>query len=141
MDVKKFVPAWIGAFVIFFLTDWLIHGMLLKQTYMDTAHLWRGESDTVMWAMLMGQLTLPLFMTWIFTQNWENKGLSEGARYGVWIGLLLIPTNWIFYAVMPLPLSLALFWSVGGFAQCVLAGTIMAWFYRTPSQHTASAAA
>jgi len=51
----------------------------------------------------------------------EGKGLAEGARYGVIIGLFFgISQAYDSYVIYPIPYSLALKWFLSGLAYCVV---------------------
>ena len=130
MNIKRFILASLAVFVFIFIYEWLFHGLLLKDMYTATASLWRPQGQCIFPAMLAGQILFPLIFTFIFTKGYENKGLAEGARYGLLIGLLFVPNHLIFYAVQPLPLNLVAAWIIGGLAEMILAGMILAAVYR-----------
>lgn len=130
MNTKRYLIASLAVFAFIFIYEWVFHGMLLKPIYEQTSHLWRPPEECVTWAMLGGQLIFPFILARIFLKGYENKGLAEGARFGLLIGLLFVPGNLIFYAVQPLPLNLVLYWSVGGIIEMTGCGLILAALFR-----------
>ena len=130
MNKTRYLGASLAVFVFIFIYEWAFHGNFLKGMYMQTQHLWRPPNECVWPAMLGGQIFFSFMFTLIFLKGYENKGMGEGLRYGVLIGLLFIPTNLIFYAVQPLPYALVAAWCVGGMLEMILAGMIAATVYR-----------
>ena len=39
-----------SVFLFIFFYEWIFHGVVLKETYLQTANLWRPESD---WALIL----------------------------------------------------------------------------------------
>jgi len=130
MNNKRYVLASLMVFVFIFVFEWFFHGVLLHDLYTQTQNLWRAKEDVIMPAMFLGQLTFPFIFTFIFIKGYENKGIGEGIRYGILIGLLFIPSNLIYYAVMPLPFVLVGLWILGGLIEMILAGAIVSIIYR-----------
>lgn len=130
MNVKRYFLASLAVFVFIFIFEWVFHGNFLQDFYAQSPNLWRAKEDYVFPVMLLAQLMFPLVFTFIFTKGYENKGIGEGVRYGILIGLLFIPTNLIFFAVQPLPWALVVLWSIGGLIEMMLAGAITAAIYR-----------
>lgn len=130
MNTKRYVMASLAGFAFIFIYEWLFHGMLLEPLYTATVNLWRSKEECKWIAMLAGQMIFPLMFTYIFTKGYENKGIPEGIRYGVLIGLLFLPSNLIFYAVMPLPSVLAAAWILGGIIEMAVLGAIVAGIYK-----------
>ena len=43
--MKRFIIAFFAAYIFLFVWGWLINGVLLKDIYAESAHLWRPESE------------------------------------------------------------------------------------------------
>ena len=116
---KKLWTTFIVVFVVYFILDWLINGVLLHSTYMaeDVAKIMRPEVDvnSNMWIIIICDLFYTFFFTLIFSKGFENKGWMEGVRFGFYVGLMVsLPMAYITYAVQPIPYSLALQWFIYG---------------------------
>jgi hypothetical protein len=123
----------IGAiFIWVFASDFVVHGMLLKDTYQATAHLWRTESEmqSMFGYMLFGQFLVAAFFSLIFVKGYESKGLAEGLRFGILAAGFLTGPLFIEYAVSPLPMSLLLSWTVANLFQSIGAGAVASVVYR-----------
>ena len=124
--------AFVGAFLVILASDFVLHGVLLKDLYAQTASAWRSEADMQahMGYMLAGQAIAALFLVWIFAKGYEGKGLGEGVRFGLLIGAFGSAHCFIQYAVTPIPCSLLCAWVAGMLVQSVLAGLAAAAIYK-----------
>ena len=132
MNGKRLALSCIVVFIFIFLSDWLIHGKLLMGIYQETSTLWRPQDEmrAMMPWMTAAQLLLSVVFCLIFVKGYENRGIAEGIRYGILMGLLFIPQNLITYAVQPLPGKLIGAWIAAGFIQAIIAGILVAALYK-----------
>ena len=135
MNTKRMALASLSVFVVFSVVDGIVNNVLLADLYKQTASVWRPESEIQgnMWLMWLGTLILaPLFVL-IYTKGYEaNKpGLGQGVRYGVIVGLLLsAPQCLVWYAVLPIPAVLAVWWFTAGMVESITAGAAAGLIYR-----------
>lgn len=135
MNTKRYVLSAVAAYVFMFAFDFVWHGLLLSDQYKATQALWRPEADMGSFfpvAMAVG-LALAFLIAFVFTRNYENRGLSEGARFGLYLGVFLGLTAFGIYPYLAMPLGLAAMWFVGGMIKGVGAGMVLALVYRTGS--------
>lgn len=132
MNKKRLLISIIAVFAFIFVSDFIIHGNLLKGIYQETASLWRPEAEmgTYMPYMLFAQLLMATFLCVIFTYGQENKGVMEGVRYGLMIGALGASCSFVWYAVAPIPQTLLWAWVVAGMTQSVISGVIVSLTYK-----------
>ncbi|VAW13682.1 hypothetical protein MNBD_BACTEROID01-559 [hydrothermal vent metagenome] len=131
MNIKKFVYACIAVFVTFQVLDFIIHGVILRPTYESLKDIWRPDMMSKMWIMYITSLVLSLLFVYIFTKGYEGKGIAEGIRYGIIIGLLMNTVGMFSqYVVYPIPLSLAIQWFVFGIIEFLICGIVVALVYR-----------
>lgn len=132
MNVTRVALAAIAVFAFIFIYEGLFHGQFMMADYTATAALWRSQTEMManMGWLTLGQAVFAVLFTIIFTKGYEGRGVSEGIRYGVLIGLLLIGPTLVRYAVEPIPLSMILKWIVGGMIEATVAGIIAALVYR-----------
>ena len=80
---------------------------------------------------VLGQLALAVFMSFIFSRKYENRGLMEGARFGFYAGIFMGIIQATSYAYMPITGALVFLWFVGAILEGIFAGiTISAIFRR-----------
>ncbi len=132
MTTKKLVISIGAAFAAVFVFDWIYHGMLLKGMYEGTAQLWRPEAEMKSFCawMAAGQEVLAIAYVLLFRKGYENKGVSEGVRFGLYMGGFMAGPSLGMYAYMPIPLALALAWVVGGFLQAIAVGVALSFTAR-----------
>ena len=141
MNIKRFVAACVVVFLFGFFFDWFFHGVVMKESYAQTAHLWRTQEEMGShfgW-LVLGQLLQTILFCLIYTRAESAKqAVGFAAGYGLAIGILLgAGESIIGYAVQPLPLSLAARWFVGGLVRFTIAGVILGAIYR-PAQRVAT---
>jgi len=130
---KKLWTGFIAAFIVYFLLDWVINGVLLKSSYMaeEVAKLMRPEADIQMWIFVVCDLFYAFFFTLIFSKGFENKGIMEGVRYGLYVGLMVsLPMAYGTYAVMPIPYTLALQWFLYGLVTNIILGVVLSFIFK-----------
>ena len=132
---KKLWVTFIVVFIVYFILDWLVNGVLLHSTYMaeNVAKIMRPEAEvnSNMWMIVISDLVYTFFFTFIFSKGFENKGWMEGLRYGLYVGLMVsLPMAYITYAVQPIPYSLALQWFIYGTLQNIIIGIVAALLYK-----------
>jgi hypothetical protein len=98
-------------FVVLMLSDFVVHGMLLHDDYMQLTGLYRTESDqqTYFLHMLLAHVFLAVGMVWVYLEGRKDAAwLPQGIRFGLAIIVLLVfPTYMIYYSVLPMPALLA----------------------------------
>ena len=130
MNTKRFIMASLVVFVGFEIIDMIIHGGILAKTY-EGMNIWRSDMMSKMWIFHLGSFVMAFLFTFIFIKGHENKGIAEGARYGIVIGLFAnIPYGFYSYAMYPLPFSLCLQWFVFGMIEFIICGLIAAAIYK-----------
>jgi len=131
MNLKRMVVASVMVFIAFQVMDFFVHGKLLVPVYKTLTHLWRPDMMAKMWIYQISSFIMSILFVYIFTKGYENKGILEGARFGLITGLFMNVVG-VFggYAMYPIPFSLALMWFAFGMAQFIICGVIAALVYR-----------
>ncbi len=131
MNGKRFILASIVVFVVYEITDWIVHSLILSGVYQRLQSLWRPDMMDKMWIMYVTAFIFSFLFVYIFTKGYEGKGVAEGFRYGLYIGLLMnIVGMFNQYAVYPVPLSLTVQWFIYGMIQFIIIGIVTALIYR-----------
>ena len=133
MNVKRFVLACVVVYVIYQCLGFLIHQVLLAETYGSLASVWRPEAEMMsnMWLMFITSAVWVVLFCYIFTRGYEGKGVMEGVRYGVIMGLFWgIPYSYDSYVIYPIPLSLAHTWFAATVILGVISGIVLALIYK-----------
>ena len=123
--LKGVILAIIAVFIAWSALDFLIHGMLLKETYEATAHLWRPMQEMNMTLMHGVTLVLAILFVELYAVCVSHKSLSMGLKFGVIFGLAAGVMAASSYLYMPIPLSLAIDWFVGTLVEFVVAGWLV----------------
>src|SRR5689334_5967239 len=105
---KKLLVGFIAVYVGMIITNLVIHAGLLASTYHgdEMMRLMRPEADAKTWIYFVTALVVSFFFTLIFSKGYEGKGMGEGLRYGLYVGLLMsVPMAYDSYASYPIPSS------------------------------------
>ena len=109
--MKKIVISSVVLFVVSMLLGFVVHATLLHGDY-EASGLMRSAEDqeSKFGFMLLGHALIAVGFTLIYRRGREDKPwLGQGVRFGlVWAVASLIPSYFIYYAVMPFELTLIL---------------------------------
>ena len=75
---------------------------------------------------------MTLMFCYIFTRGYENRGIGEGVRYGLYMGLFfMVVYAYDSYVIYPLPYHLILKWFVSGMVTFVAMGAVVSMVYKS----------
>ena len=129
---KRFCLGFVVIAIFVVIYEWIFHGGVLAGLYEATASIWRPAESmgAFMPWMMAGQLLFAFVFCLLFVCTRCQTNIKDGASYGLLIGLLMSAASLIYYAVLPIPFELLLWWVVGGIVESVLAGIIFALIYK-----------
>lgn len=115
------------------LSNFIIHQVIMKGTYADTSSLWRAESEMQnTWPMMMlGQCMMGFFLFWIYSIGYKGKGWNEAWRFALYFGALFAGNTFMMYSVAPYTWGLVWGWIFWGFVQMWLVGMVATWAIKT----------
>jgi hypothetical protein len=136
--MKRFLLAFIAAYVFLFLWGWLLNGVFLKDVYAQTPNLWRSQSEMMglfHW-IIIGQALVVFSFVMIYATGFAGGGVIAGIRLGVLLEIAAIGMRLGFYAVQPFPGKLVLYCSIGGLVEMIIVGTIAGAIYKPAPART-----
>jgi hypothetical protein len=112
----------------------LIHSVLLRQDYVDTAALWRPRDAQIMrvWAMLLAVLVYVVGAVLLYVRGVEQKPwMGQGIRFGILLALVAVVygslSGWV---ILPIPHLLAVKWILSESLLSVVFGLAVAGIYK-----------
>jgi hypothetical protein len=139
--MKRFITAFIAAYIFLFVWGWLFNGVLLKDVYAERPNLWRSQSEMMSlfhWIIIGQALVVFAFVT-IYASGFAGGGVIAGIRLGILLEIAAIGMRLGFYAVQPIPGKLILYGSVGGLIEMIIVGAMVGAIYKpTPSEKAVS---
>ena len=132
MNTKRYIIASLIVFVAVVILDWIIHGLILSGTYKGYPEFFVSEitGGSIILEIIAG-LIFGFIFCFIFAKGYEGKGILEGVRYGLWIGILLfLPSMFCSWAFIKLPKSLPFWWLILGVIQMIILGIIASALYK-----------
>lgn len=132
INIPRFLLAAVIGFAFIFGFDYGVHHKLLMDVYQQTADMWRpmDQMKNFMPYVFLYQALLVVIIGFIYTRNHEGKGLIEGIRFGLMIGVLMALLNASAYIWMPIPKTLALGWAGAGLGNALGIGIIFSLLYK-----------
>jgi hypothetical protein len=127
---KKFIISGFIIFITSLLYNGLVHGVLLKNSYVSIRHLLREDMGQKMWLSLLTTLAISYLFVFNFSKWSKGKGIKEGILYGIFfaclIGLFVDINQYVMY---PLPFIVVTKWFISGLLEFVIDGIIVSFIY------------
>jgi hypothetical protein len=125
--MKKVLIGSVVVFVAMMILSYMVDGLILGSTYESLKNIWRPDMESKMWIYYIIMIVGAFFFSFIFSKGYEGKGILEGVRYGLYIGIWMsIGMAYGTYAMIAIPYSLALQWFIYGVIQYVIYGVLLA---------------
>jgi hypothetical protein len=133
--MKRFLLAFIAAYIFIFVWGWLLNGVLLKDVYAETPNLWRPQSEMISlfhW-IILGQALVVFSFVMIYASGFAGGGVIAGIRLGLLLEIAAIGMRLGFYAVQPMPGKLIFYGSISGIIEMVIVGAMVGAIYKPAS--------
>jgi ABC-type multidrug transport system permease subunit len=135
MNTGKMLLAALIVFIALIITNFIIHGAIMSEVYSSLAEegIIRPESEMsrYTWVEIITTLVYAFFFTFIFVKGYENKGILEGIRFGIYITIFYsFVTAFGQFVVYGIPYSITWAWILIGLIQNVILGIIAALIYK-----------
>jgi hypothetical protein len=119
--MKKIAIATVIVFIVSFIYDWLVHGMLLHADYEATAALWRPMAEmqglmkyAILYHAVLAFGTAALYCYSMKSADCGGACRGKGLRFGLLLGIIIGISHFSAFIMLPMPLSLAVKWFVAG---------------------------
>ena len=138
MNVQRFGMAAVAVFVVFGVVYIGAATVFADQFAALMESFGMSEEPTMItW---VGRVLYTLVFCYIFVQGYENKGIAEGVRYGLLIGLLLLGLNLDWFGYLDIDTGdAAVGWGVD-FVASIAGGATIAAIYKPAEAAPAEAA-
>ncbi|MEI6805379.1 MAG: hypothetical protein WCK49_02600 [Myxococcaceae bacterium] len=134
MNVKKISLSSLIIVCLWFLMDFVFHGVMLTELYQDTAALWRPMEDMNQWIHLFVLLVNTALFVAFYQVLVVSKTLQQGFKFGMYLGLITGFGSACFYLYMPIPIELATGWFVCNLLESIVAGLVVGHFLKDSSE-------
>ena len=129
MNTGRFITACVVIWIISYILSFILNGIIIN--WEDIPGM-KTEMGIDSWIMgIIGSLTFAIMFCFLFVKGYEGKGISEGIRYGIYIGLLMyLPLLFTHYAYYDYPAGLVWSCAIGNFVITVIVGIVAALIYK-----------
>lgn len=132
MNVARLIASVIAVAVVMYLFDFIYHGMILGNSYGETAESWRPEDEMMKrhpYQILCYFIIAIGFCTvWAF--GFGERGIRCGAIYGFFLGLTGTGGIMMNFVFLPIPDQFQVPWAIGGVLSSIIAGITTALVYK-----------
>src|SRR5262249_59082798 len=102
--MKRFILAFVAAYLFMFVWGWLLNGVVLKDVYAQWQNLFRSREEMMSlfhW-ILIGQALLILAFVMIYASGFAGGGVMAGIKQGLMFEIPAIGMRVAIYAGQPL---------------------------------------
>lgn len=135
--MKRAILAFVVSLVVYTMSNFVIHAVILQPFYQRTPQLLRPPQDGAAHTpfLLLGFVFFTLAFVWIYAQGVEAKGwLGQGLRYGLAVWLIATVSRYlIYYAIQPWPATVVAAQIGLELIATLLVSVILAALYRKPA--------
>jgi hypothetical protein len=138
MNMKRLIFAFVAAYVVLFLTDFLIHHLWLAADYAATQQIWRPESEMrnhMLW-MIGAQVVMVITFVLLWTRWADTASLGCAIGFGLLMGAFSGVWAIVLYVILPMPGALAAKWFFSGIAQSILLALVTFFVYKPAPRST-----
>ena len=132
MNIKRWLFAFIAASIFMFAFEFVWHGMLMKDSYMEVPALWRDDAamQSRFPFLLLGQVVIAFFFVAIYSRGFAGSGVAGGVMLGLLLALMHVGGTLIQFAVQPLTAKIIGLWAAGGLIEFAIIGAIVGAIYK-----------
>ncbi len=130
MNTKRYILAALAGFLFLFVFDFIFHAQLMHSLYMETQNVWRHEGEGLMWIMNLSQVLFALASSVFFVRYYQGKGVQEGVRYGLYMGVIFATSTFGTYMFLPVPFMLTAPWMLADILRNLGFGVVLALVYK-----------
>lgn len=132
MNIKRYITSVLAVFITFEVLNFIIHSVILSNTYMELESVWRADMMEYMWLMYIADLIFVAFATLIYAQWMKIPGLKSGLMFGLFIGVMIGTSGAINqFVIYPITNWLMWMWIVFGLVQYTICGIVLGLIYRS----------
>jgi len=130
--MKRFLLAFVAAFIFIFIWGWLLNGFVLKDVYAQWADLFRSRAEMagLFHFILIGNAFIVLSFVMIYASGFAGGGVLAGVKLGLMLEIAAIGMRMVIYAVQPYPGMLLVYGSLSGLLEMALVGAIVGAIYK-----------
>ena len=130
--MKRFIVAFIAAYIFIFFWGWLLNGVLLKDIYAQTPTLWRsqGEMMSLFHWIIIGQALVLFAFVMIYASGFAGGGVIAGICLGILLEIAVLGMRMGIYAVQPFPGKLIVYGCISGLIEMIIVGAIVGAIYK-----------
>ncbi len=132
MNTQKYVIASLAAAVFMFFYGFLVYGVLLTE-YVASITIpgtMVAEGEENMMLIALGTIIQAFGLGLLYTKGHEGKGMMEGVRFGLYVGIVIIGIYVLFSGVSTQTLKASITYGIIDTVMYMGAGVVFAMLYK-----------
>ena len=132
MNIQRFAAAVVAVYLVLWALAIGLFDYALAAQLVGLKAVFRPEvemNQLVIWTA-GGHFLQVLVFCYIFLKGYEQKGVMEGVRYGLLIGLLFATTDLTWRAGLPIDTGTTIAWALADLIMWTVGGAVLAAIYR-----------
>jgi hypothetical protein len=134
MNFPRLAMAAVASWVLYLGMGFLVHGVLLRDTYMQYVGVMRPEAqaNAILPMAFAGALVGFFAFAYVYAKGYEGgSGVQEGLRFGVLVGILLCGFSSVWdYMMWPIGARLLVAWLVDFVVEFAIYGMVVGLIYK-----------
>ncbi|MBW7997119.1 MAG: hypothetical protein FVQ81_11235 [Candidatus Glassbacteria bacterium] len=131
---KRVLIAILLVYLCWFALDFVIHEMILGDTYEATARFWRPMAEMKRGLLQVVSIIAATSFVLIYSLWFKEQSAMAGLKYGLLFGLGTgVGMGYGMYSVMPIPYFMAFTWFMGTVVEAGVAGLVTGLVVREPA--------
>ena len=132
MNIQKYAIASAATAAFFFLYGFVVYAVLFPDYIASIVPdaMAMPEGDQGILYIALGCLVQGFVLTYIFIRGLENKGLMEGLRFGLLVGIFIFGTYLVLVGTSPFSLRAIITFGIFDLVMYMGGGTVMALLYK-----------
>jgi hypothetical protein len=135
MNLSRVALAAVAAWVLYLCLGFLVHGVLLKDTYMQYVGVMRPEAQAnAILPIAFGCALVGFFaFAYAYAKGYEGgNGVQEGLRFGVLVGIMLCAFGSVWdYMMWPIGKRLLAAWLIDFVVEFAIYGMVVGLIYKS----------
>ena len=133
MNVGRWIIASIVVAIAIYITDWILHGLILAGVYEMCKGAFETPKHIAEWTWLVpiNALIFGFLLGYVYVRMGKSYTVGAGLGFGLLLGLLMNVPRFLYGVIyLPYPKAADIGWLIGGIVQFLIYGFLLGLIYK-----------